>query len=254
MNPCSAITPAPSPDDSAAGFLKAPPTALRYEHASVDPDDVGMKLARLITPNARVLDVGCGTGSLTELIRDQRAVTIVGVEPDEERAQRAAARGLTVHHGFLSDDVFSRHGPFDFIVFADVLEHLPNPAEIVCLAKRGLKPGGSLVVSVPNVAHWFVRLDLLMGRFTYQDCGIMDATHLRWFTRETIREFFEHLGFAITAMDYTVNIDLPEYGQRAPWRWMRLGIRRRLVRGLASLRPGLFGCQHIVRATILDQA
>ena len=57
----------------------------------------------------------------------------------------------------------------------------------------------------------------------------MDATHLRWFTRETIREFFERLGFKITVMDHTVNIDLAEYSRRAPWRWLRRDIRRKLV-------------------------
>lgn len=217
----------------------------------MDPDDVGMKLANLITPNARVLDVGCGTGSIAEIIRDQTAAIIVGVEPDGERVRHAVARGLSVHHGILTPDVVSQHGPFDFIVFADVLEHLPNPAEIVLIAKQGLKPGGSILVSVPNVAHWFVRLDLLMGRFNYQEVGIMDATHLRWFTRETICEFFERLGFKITAMDHTVNIDLPDYSRRAPWRWLRPAIRSKLVGGLASMRPSLFGCQHIVQATLL---
>src|SRR6266542_1486544 len=111
MSPHSVPASAPSPDDNAAGFLKLPPTASRYEHISMDPDDVGMKLASLITPNARVLDVGCGTGAITELIRDRNAVTIMGVEPDGERAQHAAARGLSVHHGFLTSDFLGQHGP-----------------------------------------------------------------------------------------------------------------------------------------------
>jgi methionine biosynthesis protein MetW len=251
VNPQSVTPSGPNPDDNAAGLLKARPAASRYERKSVDPDDVGMKLASLITPNARVLDVGCGTGSIAETIRDQRAATIVGVEPDGERVHRAIARGLSVHHGILTPEVVSQYGPFDFIVFADVLEHLPNPAEIVLIAKQGLKPGGSVVVSVPNVAHWFVRFDLLFGRFNYQDVGIMDATHLRWFTRETIREFFERLGFKITAMDHTVNIGLPDYSRRAPWRWLRPPFRRSLVGALVRVRPGLFGCQHIVRATLM---
>ena len=211
-----------------------------------------MKLASFITPNARVLDVGCGTGSIAEIIRDERSATILGVEPDGERVQLAVARGLSVHHGVLTPEVVREHGPFDFVVFADVLEHLANPAEIVIIAKQGLKPGGSVVVSVPNVAHWFVRLDLLMGRFNYQDVGIMDATHLRWFTRETICEFFERLGFKITAMDHTVNIDLPDYYRRVPWRWLRRATRRKLVGALVRVRPSLFGCQHIVRATLLE--
>ena len=156
-----------------------------------------MKLASLIAPKSRILDVGCGTGVITEIIRHQTSASIIGIEPDVERVQRAKTRGLEVHPGILSPEFIKDHGPFDYIVFADVLEHLPNPAEIVVMARTGLKPGGSIVASVPNVAHWFVRIDLLAGRFNYQDCGIMDATHLRWFTRRTIREFFERLGFKL---------------------------------------------------------
>ena len=197
-----------------------------------------------------MLDVGCVTGVITDTIRREKSASISGIEPDAERVQRAIARGLDVHLGVLSPDFIRQHGPFDYIVFADVLEHLPNPAEIVAMARGGLKPGGSVVASIPNVAHWFVRTDLLRGRFDYQDCGIMDATHLRWFTRRTVREFFERLGFQITALDCTVNINLPDYQRRNPWRRMPHAFRRKLVGKLAKWSPALFGCQHIVRATL----
>ena len=209
-----------------------------------------MKLAKLIAPNSRVLDVGCGTGVITDIIRRQKSASIIGIEPDAERVRRAVARGLDVHLGVLSPDFIRQHGPFDYIVFADVLEHLRNPAEIVAMARDGLKPGGSVVASIPNVAHWFVRTDLLRGRFDYQDCGIMDATHLRWFTRRTVRQFFERQSFQITALDCTVNINLPDYQRRYPWRKMSPAFRRKLVGKLASWSPALFGCQHIVRATL----
>jgi methionine biosynthesis protein MetW len=239
-----------SPDSHSSGFLQAEPDALRYEYLSLDPDDAGMKLAKLIAPNSRVLDVGCGTGVITDTIRRQKSASIIGIEPDAERVRRAVARGLDVHLGVLSPDFIRQHGPFDYIVFADVLEHLRNPAEIVAMARDGLKPGGSVVASIPNVAHWFVRTDLLRGRFDYQDCGIMDATHLRWFTRRTVRQFFERQSFQITALDCTVNINLPDYQRRYPWRKMSPAFRRKLVGKLASWSPALFGCQHIVRATL----
>jgi methionine biosynthesis protein MetW len=239
-----------SPDSHSSGFLQAEPDALRYEYLSLDPDDAGMKLAKLIAPNSRVLDVGCGTGVITDTIRRQKSASIIGIEPDAERVRRAVARGLDVHLGVLSPDFIRQHGPFDYIVFADVLEHLRNPAEIVAMARDGLKPGGSVVASIPNVAHWFVRTDLLRGRFDYQDCGIMDATHLRWFTRRTVRQFFERQSFQITALDCTVNINLPDYQRRYPWRKMSPAFRRKLVGKLAAWSPTLFGCQHIVRATL----
>ena len=238
------------PDENSAGLLAAPPAALRYEHGSLDPGDVSLQLVELIAPRSRVLDVGCGTGVITDVIRSLRSASVIGIEPDPTRVQRARARGLEVHEGVLTAEFLRQHERFDVIVFADVLEHLPNPAAVVLLAKEGLKPGGSVVISVPNVAHWFVRSALFWGSFDYEESGLMDATHLRWFTRQTIRELLERLGFEVTALRCTVNIGLPSYSQRAPWRWMRPGLRRRLVGRLAALWPGLFGCQHIVRATL----
>ena len=78
----------------------------------------------------------------------------------------------------------------------------------------------------------------------------MDATHLRWFTRKTITEFFERMGFRVTALDYTVSIEMHEYSSRKPWRWLDKAKRRRVVDRLAKSFPGLFAYQHIIRANL----
>ncbi len=239
-----------SPDNNATGFLENALSALRYEFQSLDPDDSGMKLANLVTPNSRVLDVGCGTGVITNTIRNVASAIIVGIEPDSERVNSARARGLEVHEGVLTQEFIESQESFDFVVFADVLEHLSDPAEIVALAKTALKPGGAIIASIPNVAHWFVRTDLLFGRFDYQDCGIMDATHLRWFTQKTAVNLFERLGFQVGSLDFTVNINLPDYKRRLPWRWLSPSLRRKVVGQLAAIRPSLFGCQHIIMAKL----
>jgi 2-polyprenyl-3-methyl-5-hydroxy-6-metoxy-1,4-benzoquinol methylase len=244
-------SPAPviSPDNHARGFLAAAPKPDRYETGSADPGDVAAKLAALIPRAAKVLDVGCGTGSISEIIQTLSGATLIGIEPDTQRAMAAQARGLKVFEGYLTKDFLHEHGPFDIILFADVLEHLPDPSELVTLAGKGLAPGGAIVASVPNVAHYFMRLDLLFGRFDYQDCGIRDATHLRWFTRKTICEFFKRLGFRITVLDCTVSVGLADYQFRRPWRWLRETRRRQVVAFLAKKWPALFGCQHIIKAT-----
>ena len=238
-----------SPDSHSSGFLATAPDALRYEYLSLDPDDAGMKLTNLIELNSRVLDVGCGTGVVTNIIRCEKSASIIGIEPDAERVQRAVARGLDVHLGVLSPDFIRQHGPFDYIVFADVLEHLPNPAEIVAMARGGLKPGGSVVASIPNVAHWSVRLDLLRGRFEYQPFGIRDATHLRWFTADSVRSLFETNGLRVISLQHTAGVGLPDYENRRPWRWMSRNHQDAIVRALARRLPLLFGCQHIIHAT-----
>jgi methionine biosynthesis protein MetW len=239
-----------SPDENLNGFLETGADSLRYDGLSVDPDDAAMILSSLIIPQTKILDVGCGTGVITEFISRQKSVKIIGIEPDRNRVNRALERGLNVYAGYLSSKFINEHGPFDYIIFADVLEHLSNPAEIVNMSKKGLNYKGSILASVPNIAHWFVRIDLLFGRFDYQKYGIMDATHLRWFTRKSICDFFERLGFEITALEYTINITLPDYSRRLPWRWMTISFRRRFVRWLVKQWPTLFGCQFIIRATM----
>lgn len=239
-----------SPDKNSNGFLNKKPDSLRYEFRSLDPDDVAMKICKMISLQSRILDVGCGTGVISEIIKLNTQADIIGLEPDGERVKKARERNLTIYEGFLDDNFFNEHGTFDYIVFSDVLEHLENPADIVLTAKKGLNKNGAIIASVPNIAHWFVRTDLLFGNFNYQDCGIMDATHLRWFTRDTIRSFFKNTGFEIAAFDYTINIALPDYSRRLPWRWMNPYISKLIVKPLAAVLPGLFGCQFVVKATL----
>jgi methionine biosynthesis protein MetW len=236
-------------DDHPYGFLETAPHALRYDFQSSDLDSFAMTIGSSIVEGSRVLDVGCGSGAIGAWIRDRFAVEVVGIEPNTERAAAARNRGLSVFQEPLSESFFAEHGHFDFIVFADVLEHLANPGEVVVLAKKGLLPGGSIIVSVPNVAHWFVRLDLLRGRFEYRDTGIMDATHLRWFTRDALLAWLRRLGFQVAGFAATVNIDLPEYDERLPWKYLPRPFKVRLVGMLVRLFPTLFACQFIVRAT-----
>ncbi len=239
-----------SSDNIAQGFLESIPNSLRYEFKSMDPDDAAMKISRLINKGTKVLDVGCGTGVVTAIVKNVAEVNIIGIEPDEFRVIKAKEKDLDIYQGFLNEDFLRKHGPFDYIIFADVLEHLSNPSELIILAKDGLSAGGSIIASIPNVAHWFPRTDLLRGRFDYHSCGIMDATHLRWFTRKTVKHLFERLGFTITALEYTVNIAHPGYNSRIPWKWMPLSLRRKFAGFLVRLWPTLFGCQFIIRASL----
>ena len=137
---------------------------------------------------------------------------------------------------------------FDVVVFADVLEHLVDPAAALELARSLLAPGGCVVASVPNVAHWSVRLDLLRGRFDYRELGIMDATHLRWFTAENLKRVFRSAGLEVEQYAGSAGLWMSDYENRRPFKWLGAARREQLV--LAGLRrwPGLFACQHVVKA------
>jgi len=236
------------PDNCAAGFIPGPLDPLRYDGQVLDPDEVTGIFASLISAGDRVLDVGCGTGSITKILADTCKIEIIGIEPDPTRVARAVSRGLKVHTGRLNSELIQTMGMFDLVLFADVLEHLPNPQSMLLTAREVLRPHGSVIVSVPNVAHWSVRVDVMRGRFQYQPTGIMDATHLRWFTRETLLSFVSSAGFEITDYAGSAGILVPEIETRWPFRWMPVDLRRRFLHS-ASLRwPTLFACQHVVRA------
>jgi len=206
-------------------------------------------LADLVPVGSRVLDVGCGTGSVSRIIANTRNAKIIGIEPDSCRAAAARARGLEVHGQLFTSAVLEMLEPFDVVVFADVLEHVADPGNFLQLAHRALLPNGRVIASVPNVAHWSVRVDLLRGRFDYQPFGIRDATHLRWFTAKTIRLLFESSGLRLVSLGQTAGVTLPEYESRRPWRWMSRARRDPIIRALARRLPLLFGCQHIIHAT-----
>lgn len=147
----------------------------------------------------RVLDVGCGPGYLLTALT-ARGFQVIGVD-------HAAPEALPQSAGFVAADLNgelpSLEGSFDFILLADVLEHLQHPERAVAWTLRYLKPEGRLVISVPNVAHLYVRWKLLWGAFEYQDRGILDRTHLRFFTRKSLDEFLDDCGLLCQEMHTT---------------------------------------------------
>lgn len=201
----------------------------------------------MMPSSVRVLDVGCGTGSVTEIANRGRGNTIVAIEPDRQRAEIAQSRGISVHVGLLDEKFLAQNRPFDVVMSSDVLEHVAAPAQLLKLMTRALVPGGILIVSVPNVAHWSVRLNLLRGRFDYEPVGIMDATHLRWFTKKTLTALLEMNGLSIIDIRQTAGTDLPIY-QRGLLRRLPSRAKVPAIRSLTKSFPLLFGVRHVVKA------
>jgi spore maturation protein CgeB/thioredoxin-like negative regulator of GroEL len=144
----------------------------------------------------RVLDVGCGAGALGRVLKEERNVEeVCGIEFIEEAYQRARTVLDRVLHGNIEtmelpwDDDY-----FDCIVCADVLEHLVDPAAVMAKLSRVLAPRGVIVISVPNIRFHEVIHMLSNGAWTYYEQGIMDATHLRFFTRSGLRTMIENGG------------------------------------------------------------
>ena len=165
-----------------------------------------------------VLDVGCGAGVLGHAIRKQ-GYHVVGVEAHPEAVQRARNRLDDVFQADLTqlDQVQPRlaQRQFDHLVFSDVLEHLYDPFSILNAYLGFLRPGGRVLISVPNVAAWTIRLSLLGGSFRYADTGIMDRTHIRFFTFKTARQLVAATGCVVNRTDHT------PYFVRAALPWIK---------------------------------
>ena len=153
----------------------------------------------MVGANQRVLDVGCSTGYLGKALMNN-GCTVDGVEVDPEAAE--VARGhlrrvidLDLDRDDLAEALTGEQ--YDRIVLADVLEHLMRPGAVLEAAVGLLAPGGKIVISVPNVAHGALRLSLLQGRWAYRDTGLLDRTHIRFFTRASIVELVHEAGLQV---------------------------------------------------------
>lgn len=129
----------------------------------------------------RLLDVGAAQGDMARLLIN-RGYDVTAIEGDPELAAIARTNCARVIVANLDDPISDWGGPFDVIVYGDVLEHLKDPLTVLKSINRQLKPDGLVVVSVPNSAHAWVRLQMCFGRFNYAERGILDKTHLRFFT------------------------------------------------------------------------
>ena len=180
-----------------------PQTSHQYAFVvDLDSDSTHANVIRLVGEGRRVLELGPASGYMSEILRG-RGCTVVGVELDKEMAAQAARFCERVIVGDLDTlDLDTELGDdrFDVIVAADVLEHLRDPLTTLRALRPFLKPEGWFVVSLPNVAHASVRLALLEGRFDYQDLGLLDRTHLRFFTHESIGQLFDEAELAIVEM------------------------------------------------------
>jgi len=181
----------------------------QYHIDTVDPTVRNSSQAlelELVGPNRRVLDIGCATGFLGAALAAQGCV-VTGVEYEPEAAAKARTHLDEVVEADLNVTALADLFPgrdFDAIVFGDVLEHLMDPDAVLRSAAQLLAPGGAVVMSIPNVAHGSVRLALLQGRWDYRETGLLDRTHLRFFTRASVAQMVADAGLRITDLRGTV--------------------------------------------------
>jgi SAM-dependent methyltransferase len=133
----------------------------------------------------KILDVGTASGYLGKILQG-KGHSVSGIENDAATAEKARGYYDSFQLADLEIYEFPYRREFDYILFADVLEHLRDPAAVLRKCLPALKESGKIIISVPNVANLVVRLSLLFGRFDYMDRGILDRTHLRFFTLRSL--------------------------------------------------------------------
>jgi SAM-dependent methyltransferase len=151
--------------------------------------------------DARVLDIGCGCGANARALKEQsRDVRVVGVEPSERAVELARRECDQVFHGTFADWARDRpnEAPFDAVVLSDVLEHVADPIPFVReIASLPPVKTALWIVSVPNYAVWYNRVNTLLGIQHYAWSGLWDRTHVRFYTRRTVRELLGYCGLSI---------------------------------------------------------
>jgi 2-polyprenyl-3-methyl-5-hydroxy-6-metoxy-1,4-benzoquinol methylase len=161
------------------------------------------KIALLREPLGRVLDAGCATGANAEALRGRGATFLAGIELDEQFAREARGHYDEVVTGSVPEDLVWGPGSFDTILAYDVLEHLYDPWTAVKRLAELLTPGGQLHISLPNARSKKLWLPLILrGTFAYEPEGIMDVTHLRFFTRRDAVALADAAGLDVIAVKH----------------------------------------------------
>lgn len=147
----------------------------------------------LVKPKTKILELGAATGFMSEHFRRHLGCTVVGVDVNPA-AKPDIAGDLNSPATWKK---IKAKAPFDLVFASAILEHLPRPEQTLQLIKLVLRPKGELIVTLPNIGHWRARLQLLLGRFEYEEYGIFDRTHLRFFTYYSGQKLIKDAGFKI---------------------------------------------------------
>lgn len=180
-------------------------SSLRYDYQveSLNESDHYGRLLSRIGSNKRVLELGSSTGYLSQAMTE-RGCSVTGVEIDPDAAEVARARGFEVHVLDLDFIDLSKHfagRSFDAVLLADVLEHLRSPEQTLKQIATLLAPDGLIVASIPHGTHGDIRMAALLGRLPFRPMGLLDHTHVRFFTRSLVEKLFVESGYDIVQME-----------------------------------------------------
>ncbi len=194
---------------------KSNSTALKYHQDTLDyqrlkPNNIDKIQLDMIPVGSNVLEIGCATGYMGEYLVQKKNCQFFGIEADTRQAEVAAKRRLNVVSGYIDDDSArvqieqhtAEHGPFQVIFMSQVIEHIATPEQTLENLKQWMTADCSLVISTCSIAHWRCRFRLLRGIWEYEDYGIFDHSHLRFFTISSFKDLLHQCGFTVVDFGY----------------------------------------------------
>jgi 2-polyprenyl-3-methyl-5-hydroxy-6-metoxy-1,4-benzoquinol methylase len=168
---------------------------MAYVFKGKDPFSSHNKIARIIINSNKknIIDIGCNNGFIGQvLLQNNWKGTIEGLDKDGIYKKKVLDLGYKKFHKLdLEQNLSKLKGKYDVIVIGDVLEHLINPVEVLEKLKSNLKKDGIFVISLPNIANFYIRIQLIMGKFEYADKGILDRDHKYFYTQNTAQQMIK---------------------------------------------------------------
>lgn len=183
----------------------------RLDFSSLKPNNIDRIQLEMIPVGSRILEIGCATGHLSEYLIREKGCEVVAVEADPDQAAVAETRGAAVICGYVDhagiqaqiDGYVDEHKPFDVVFMSQVIEHLADPEAMLVKIRDWLADEGTLVISTCNIAHWKCRLRLLGGRWEYEEYGIFDRDHLRFFTLKNFSGLLQDCGYQARRCEFS---------------------------------------------------
>jgi 2-polyprenyl-3-methyl-5-hydroxy-6-metoxy-1,4-benzoquinol methylase len=183
------------------------------KYTKVIPSDIDATLGwmlKYIKPNLTLLDVGCSSGYFGAFLKKEKHLSVDGIEISLDAKE--ASKKLDKVYSFDIEKKWPNEiskNKYDYIFIGDVLEHLIEPKKTLIELKKVSKKNSLIFISIPNIAHISARLELLQGSFEYEDTGLFDSTHLKFFTIDSIKSLIHNTGYEIIDIDYSTN-DIPD--------------------------------------------
>lgn len=196
-----------------------------YEYEiDMNSDTAPARVLSMVKPGSKVLEIGAGPGSITRVLVNEKNCTVVALEVEETALEKLRQICGTVFASDLnaagwSAEIEAAHGKFDYVIAADVLEHVYNPSAVLAEMRDLLSATGSVILSLPHAGHCAVLACLVDEDFEYRDWGLLDRTHIRWFGVKNVQDLYRSQGMAIEEAQFVVRT--PEMTEFVA-RWNRL--------------------------------